>query len=210
MANITKTGIVVANGTANPNLLSRYVSAGQLAPGSTASGGRTLYYGDYGIKIPAQENADTYFRLFMKETLTQNTIYTISCWAEGLLTGAYYNFPLFTQSNTSMGLLKINHNGLCYLTFTMTYGTQTADTVSATGETVYRCFMDDSGRNIPSGQGQITLTHFKLELGSVPTPWVPCTTDPKKEDISSSLFEIDDTCKIHKPGYIQAKEFIET
>ena len=207
MGNVSKTGVVTGTGIVNPNLLSRYVSAGQNAAGSTSSGGRTTYYGDYGIKING-EGGDTYFRLFMTETLTQNEIYTISCCASGVLTGSYYNFPFFAQNNSSMGYLSIDHNGVCYKTFTMTYtGAQTASTVGDL--TVYLCFLDDITRSLASGQGPIILTHFKLEKGSVPTPWIPSSTDPIYEGKNSSLFEIDDICKIHKPGYIQSYEFIE-
>ena len=210
MGNVSKTGIVTGTGIVNPNIMSRYATAGGTgnAPGSTASGGRTQYYGDYGIIIPAAEAADTYFTVYMKQTLVQNTVYTISCCASGLLSGSYYNFPLFAQSNSAMGQLIINHNGICFLTFTMTYtGSQPAAT--ADSETVYRCFLDDNGRNIASGQGPITLTHFKLEEGSIPTPWIPCDTDPIYVADHSSMFEIDDLCKIHKNGNIQAREFIE-
>jgi hypothetical protein len=72
------------------------------------------------------------------------------------------------------------------MTFTMTYGTQTADTIG--GETVYRCFMDDITRTIASGQGAITVTNFKIEEGSVPTPWVPASTDPLYVSDRSSMF----------------------
>ena len=150
-------------GFGNENLLTRYVTPGQASPTSTATAGRTKYYGDYGIIIPAQESADTYFRLFLKEKLTLNEVYTISCQASGLLNGSYIRFPLFAQGNTSMGILNIDHNGLCSLTFTMTYTNQTAATAGS--ETVYICFLDDSGRNYVSGQGTITLTNFKIEKG---------------------------------------------
>ena len=162
-------------GFGQDNLLSRYVSAGSNAPGSTASAGKTAYYGDYGITISSPTNADTYFRLFLKEQLVQNEIYTISCHVSGLSSGTYYNFPLFAQGNSSMGLLQINHNGLCYLTFTMTYSTQ--NSVSVNGETLYICFMDDYTRNVASGQGDITITNFKIEKGNKPTPWTPNSSD---------------------------------
>ena len=209
MSNISKTGIVTSTGYSNANLATRYVSPGGGAPGSTTAAGRTQYYGDYGIIIPAETSADTYFRLFFKEELTQNTVYTLSCYAQGLITDTYYRFPLFAQANSSMGLLSIDHNGLCTITFTMTY-TGTITSYSIDGGTVYTCLMDDINRNIASGQGPITLTQFKLEKGSVPTPWVPCSTDPLFLSQSDGLFEIDDICKIHKIGCIQAYEFIET
>ena len=158
------------------NLLSRYVSPGSQNPNVTSTAGRTNYYGDYGIIIPATENADTYFRLYLKEQLVTNETYTISCNASGLLNGTYYRFPLFSQGNTSMGVLNIDHNGICSLTFQMTYSTQSA--VSVGNETVYVCFMDDSARALASGQGSITLTNFKIEKGTNVTPWFPANTDP--------------------------------
>lgn len=163
-------------GFGGDNLLSRYVVPGQNGPTSTATSGRTNWLGDYKIKIPATENADTYFRLFTTKQLTANTVYTISCQVDGLLDGSYYNFPLFAQGNTGMGVLQLNHNGLCSLTFTMTYGTQTTAT-GANGETVYICFMDDISRSLASGQGAITLSNFKLEEGSIATPWIPNSAD---------------------------------
>ena len=205
---ITKEGLVKASGEINPNLLSRYVAPGTGSPTSTSTAGRTKYYGDYGIIIPATENADTYFNLFMKQQLTANAKYTISCNVSGLLEGGYYNFPLFTQSNTAMGILQLNHNGLCSLTFTMTYtGAQTASTVGS--ETVYRCFMDDTARTIPSGQGAITVTHFKLEAGEIATPWCPYTNDPNYAGDICGFTEIDATqCSIGK-NCVTATEFIE-
>jgi hypothetical protein len=69
--------------------------------------------------------------------------------------------------------------------------------------------MDDSGRNISTGQGNIILTNFKIEIGSIPTPWIPCDTDQNFIVNDSSFFEVNDICKIYKSGYIQANEFIE-
>lgn len=161
----------------NPNLLAKYVVPGQAAPTSTADGGRTTWLGDYKITIPAAQNADTYFRLFMTEQLVSGTTYTISCKVSGLLDGSYYRFPLFAQSNTDMGLLYIDHNGLCSLTFTMNWtGTQTAAT-GANGETVYVNFLDDAARSLVSGQGPITLYDFKLEKGDTATPWCPADSE---------------------------------
>lgn len=197
MANISKQGIVTATSHANPNFLIRRINAG----------GQTVANGDYSIKLPATTSADTYFSTFLKERLVEGTVYTISCMVSGLIDGTYYNFPLFVQSNSAMGMLKINHNGLCCMTFTMNSTTQTATTID--GETVYKCLMDDNGRNIASGQGAIILTDFKIEEGSIPTPWVPASTDPIYVADRSSMFEIDDICKIHKNGNIQALEFIE-
>ena len=204
---VVKTGVVNASGEIGANLLSRYVVPGQNNPTNHADGGRTQYYGDYGIKIPVLEDKDTYFRLFLKQTLTQNATYTISCNASGVLSGTIYNFPLFTQSNTSMGMLVINHNGLCTMTFTMTYDTQTPVTVG--NETVYICFMDDAGRALASGQGEIILTHFKLESGSIVTPWVPADTDPNYVGSTSGFNEPGAAIASIGKGYINAPDFME-
>ena len=164
-------------GFGNENLLSRYVVPGQAGPTSTAAGGRTTWLGDYKITIPATENADTYFRLFMSEQLISGQTYTISCQVDGLLSGSVYRFPMFAQSNTAMGVLNLDHNGLNSLTFTMNWtGTQTAAT-GANGETVYVNFLDDSARTIASGQGPITISNFKLEEGDKVTPWCPNVLD---------------------------------
>ena len=49
------------NGVGNKNISSKYVSCAQGNPDNTNNGGRTKYYGDYGIIIPAVEKADTFF-----------------------------------------------------------------------------------------------------------------------------------------------------
>lgn len=164
-------------GWGQENLLSRYVVPGQAGPTSTAAGGQTTWLGDYKITIPATNNSDTYFRLFMSEQLVSGQTYTISCQVDGLLSGTAYRFPMFAQNNSAMGVLDLNHNGLNSLTFTMNWtGTQTAAT-GANGETVYINFLDDSSRVIASGQGPITITNFKLEKGSIVTPWCPNILD---------------------------------
>ena len=188
--NITKTGIITGGPwegfstvalmkndlQINPNLLSKYVTPGQAAPGSIATAGRTEYLGNYSIQIPAIENADTYFRLFLIQQLIVGTKYTFSCYVNGLKEGTYYNFPFFKQSNTAMGVIQLNHNGLNSFTFTMTDQTQTS-IVDPDGNTIYIMFMDDSGRNIASGQQTFQITKCKLEIGDKVTPWIPNITD---------------------------------
>jgi len=210
------------SGGVGENLLSKYVSPGQQNPGVTATAGRTNYYGDYGIIIPAAENADTYFRLFLDKQLEQNVQYTISCEVSGLLSGSYYRFPLFAQNNTAMGVLQLDHNGLCSLTFTMTYSTQSAVTVN--GRTVYICFMDDSARSIASGQTAITIKNFKLEKGSVATPWTPSLSEmgidttkipdssgyENNGKIEGDLAILEDSSRYNYSTYFNGNSYIDT
>lgn len=159
-----------------PNLLSKYVSPGQANPGVTTTAGRTNYLEDYGIQIPATDNADTYFRLFLIKQLIQNNKYTFSCVVSGLKKGSYYSFPFFAQNNTAMGVIKLDHNGLNSYTFTMNSSAQNAVT-DPEGKTVYIMFMDDSGRSIASGQQPFQITQMKLEEGDKVTGWIPNETD---------------------------------
>lgn len=165
------------NGWGQENLASQYIMPGVNNPGiTTTTRGRTNYYGDYGISIPATENADTYFSIWYSEPLESGTTYTLSAEVSGLLSGSYYNFPLFAQNNTSMGIIKFDHNGLNTLTFTMNY-TDTIATATYNGKTYYHMFMDDVDRAIASGQGAITIKNIKLEKGSIATPWCPNKND---------------------------------
>lgn len=137
--------------------------------------GRTTAGGDYGVVIPATQNADTYFSLYLHQNLTANKQYVISCKASGLLDGSYIYFPLFSQGHTAPGQLAITKNGLNYLVFTHDGTNGSATTLY--GKTYYRLFMDDTNRWYASGQGAITLTDFKLEEGNKPTAWSPAPED---------------------------------
>lgn len=161
-----------------PNLLSKYVTPGQTNPGVTTTAGRTNYLGNYSIQIPATENADTYFRLFLTKKLIQNNKYTFSCYVSGLKKGTYYNFPFFAQGNTGMGVIHLDHNGLNTVTFTMNGSAQNAIT-DPEGKTVYIMFMDDSGRSIASGQQPFQVTQMKLEEGDKATGFIPNEYDPQ-------------------------------
>lgn len=179
------------NGWGQDNIASKYVVPGSNAPTTTTTAGRTVYIGDYSIKIPATENADTYFSIYYSKPLESGKIYTLSGTVSGIVSGTYYRFPLFQQSNTSMGVWQLDHNGICSLTFTMNY-TGTIPTSTVSGVTYYRMFMDDSGRNIASGQGDIIISNIKLEEGSKVTNWIPNVNDSLYQTMNiSSTVEYD-------------------
>lgn len=145
----------------------------------TKNGGKTKNAIDYGITLTG-ENADTYFALYLWEPLKQGEQYTISCEVEGLQEGTRYVFPLFGQGRSSLGTLILDHNGKCSGIYThddLVISTETVD-----NKIFYKLFMDDLGRTISSGQGDIILSHFKLEKGNKATDW-----SPAPEDLVSSL-----------------------
>ena len=183
------------SGIGGENLSSRYITPAGTSPTSTANGGRTIYNGDYSIKIPATENADTYFAIWLTEKPSDGEIYTLSAKVSGLLSGTYYRFPLFAQSNSAMGLWNIDHNGICSLTFTMNY-TGTINTATVNGQTLYRMFMDDIARSIASGQGEILIENIKLEKGDHPTPWCPNSSDNEY-----SIMGLDDNIEYDCSGF---------
>lgn len=207
--NINKQGVWTANGNETKKNLARYVTTGGNSPGNTSVAGRTNYYDSYGIIIPATENADTYFSIWYDTPLVSGQIYTLSGQVSGLLEGSYYNFPLFAQNNSAMGLIKFNQNGLCCLTFTMNY-TSTIQTATVNGKTFYRMFMDDNGRALASGQGKILIKNIKLEEGSKPTPWLPNQSDSIYVSSTVPFVETDENNKLYiGQDYIDANQFYE-
>ena len=207
--NINKQGIWTANGNETKKNLVRYVTTGGNSPGNTSVAGRTNFYDSYGIIIPATENADTYFSIWYDTPLDNGQVYTLSAEVSGLLNGSYYHFPLFAQGNSAMGLIKINQNGLCSLTFTMNY-TGTIQTATINGKTFYRMFMDDNGRALASGQGKILIKNIKLEKGSKPTPWLPNQSDSIYISSTVPFIETDEGNKLYiGQDYIDANQFYE-
>lgn len=206
---LSKQSIWIADGNeTGENLASQFIVCGGNSITSTSTAGRTNYYGDYGIIIPATENADTYFTIWYTKPLENGKSYTLSANVSGLKDGTYYNFPLFSQSNSAMGLMGINHNGLCFVTFTMNY-TGTISSTTLNNKTYYKMFMDDNGRAIASGQGAITIKNIKLEEGDKPTPWLPNSIDDIY--ISSTVPFVEETIDhlLIGDGYITANNFYE-
>lgn len=115
-----------------------------LVTGLTA-GGQTAISDDT-VTISG-ENKDTYFYLNLAAPLITGREYKISC-TGSFASGVYYNFPIGGQSNTSMGLLKVQ-DGDCELTFV-------ANAIYANST---RIIIDDTTRSAGAG----TITNFKLE-----------------------------------------------
>lgn len=140
----------------NPNLVS-YVIAG----------GRTTVLGKYTVRTTG-ENLDTYFRFNTIEPFASGSTYTISMDVENL---AYDNGLVFSvgdQSTTSDKYcgrisLKNGHN-----TFTFTCPSGLND--------LSQSILDDVNRGGAVGQN-VLISNFKLEKGSVVTPWIPNTQD---------------------------------
>lgn len=206
---LSKQSIWIADGSeTKPNLI-RYVTTGGNSPGNTSIAGRTNYYNSYGIIIPATENADTYFSVWYDTPLENGQVYTLSGQVSGLLEGSYYNFPLFAQSNSAMGLIKFNQNGLCYLTFTMNYSESIRTTI-INGQTFYRMFLDDNGRALTSGQNKILIENIKLEKGSKPTPWIPNSLDSIYVSSTVPFIETNKDNKLYiGQDYINANQFYQ-
>lgn len=57
--------------------------------------------------------------------------------------------------------------------------------------------------------GDTYWKNFKIELGSVPTPWCPNETDDIYVGSTLGFTELETIPSIGKAGYVQATEFIE-
>ena len=109
-------------------------------------------------------DADTYFNIPLNQTLIANTTYTLSFYASEVKEGATLRFGLGAQSTTSG-----NHCGIVdvktgYNTHTFTPSVNISTQI----------IMDDTQR---LGLPIVEMTHFKIEEGSIATPWIPSPAD---------------------------------
>ena len=149
------------NGFGNPNLIN--------TDNPLKAGGRTVVTDKKLIISAIDTTADTYFTINLAEAIQADVEYTLSCDVEDMNCNTNWNFPLFAQGNPISKILIISPNtSKASITFTVPTGS------SYVGKTII--FMDDGGR--PStNPNDITLSNFKLEKGSVATPWCPHTSD---------------------------------
>ena len=117
-----------------------------LVIGLTA-GGRTTVSGL--TVTTAGTDQDTYFYLNLSSAMILNHTYKLTCEASGLPNGAYLNFPIASQSNTTIPLLKIA-NGYNECIFR-------ANTVCVNGGV--KIILDDAGGTRTS---VITMNNFSL------------------------------------------------
>ena len=192
MANISKQGVVTATSYANPNLL------------ADTSQNEVQY------TYPQSSYSDK----FVKRTIdvVSGSQYILSFFAKSTVAGDkvrahFYNPNTTTRCESSQGSITTASDGnidfilSAEWTFYWVKYTQSATTSS---KIIIFPRMFSTG-----GTGTVSVKCVKLEEGTVPTPWVPASTDPIYVADHSSMFEIDDICKIHENGNIQAYQFIE-
>ncbi len=164
------------NGFGNPNLIN--------TDNPLKAGGRTVVTDKKLIISAIDTTADTYFTINLAEAIQADVEYTLSCDVEDMNCNTNWNFPLFSQGNPISKILVISPNtSKASITFTVPTGS------SYVGKTII--FMDDGGR--PStNPNDITLSNFKLEKGSVATPWCPHASDSLYTSLGlDSTTEID-------------------
>lgn len=192
MANISKQGIVTATSRANPNLIS----------GTSQNAVQYTY--------PTSSYSDK----FRKSTIIVPSAsqYILSFYAKSTVNGDsirshYYSPNTTTKSESSQGVTATISDG--QMDFTLSTEWQfywviyTQSETTATKTVIFPRLLSTRGT------GTISVKCVKFEEGTVPTPWVPASTDPLYVADHSSMFEIDDICRIHKNGNIQSSEFIE-
>ena len=143
------------------NLLKRYIGAGVA----------TSKIDDLSI-IVGSSLGDTYFYLKSWLPLTGGEIYTISCDAENVPSGAS-NWIFGVRDQNSLFTININKNGRCY-------GTGVLDNdIAANTE-----FLIDDYNHPYTTPPNIKLSNFKLEKGNIATDWTPAP-----EDVDSAVDE---------------------
>lgn len=116
----------------------------------------------------ASITGDNYLRIVASADClkSQETVWTFSCDCEGLSEGSWINFKI-DRTNAE---IKIAKNGRCHKTFTAD-----PSTVIAASCTM---MLDDMSKSITAEDvANVSLSHFKLEVGNIPTDWSPAPED---------------------------------
>ena len=133
---------------------------------SLSAGGRTSIDGTYSVHT-SKTNADTYFYANLSSSLNPGDKVTVSCDVSGFSSNNYqWNFPFWSQGSGLEFWLK---NGHCSQTFTVPSGATASN----------RIIFDDNGaiNGFTRGDSIIYIKNFKIERGSVQTPWCPNPAD---------------------------------
>ena len=132
-----------------------------------SSGGRTTLNGKYGLNADFSQNSDTYGYFNVSPALELDTTYTLSFDVSNFPKGGSWNFMLWNNANYEVGTItKDGH-------YTYTFVPSTSKLPS--GYDLTKFLFDDGGRTNPTGM--VYFTNFKIEKGSVATPWCPHTSD---------------------------------
>ena len=133
---------------------------------SLSAGGQTSIDGTYSVHT-SKTNADTYFYANLSSSLNPGDKVTVSCDVSGFSSNNYqWNFPFWSQGSGLAFWLK---NGHCSQTFTVPSGATASN----------RIIFDDNGaiNGFTRGDSIIYIKNFKVERGSVQTPWCPNPAD---------------------------------
>lgn len=144
------------DGFGNPNLIT-----------TMSSGGRTTLNGKYGLNADFSQNADTYGYFNVSPSLELDSTYTLSFDVSNFPAGGAWNFKLWNNANYDAGTVtKDGH---------YTYTFVPSESKLPSGYNLTKFLFDDGGRTNPVGM--VYFTNFKIEKGSVATPWCPHTSD---------------------------------
>lgn len=132
---------------------------------SLTAGERTTIVDNYSIDANFGANLDTY--CYIKcSAMTLDTQYTLSFDVSGMPNGSAWSWKLWNRADYEFTVTK---DGRYSYTFT-----PTASKLPS-GYSLTKFLFDDGGRSNPSGT--VRFSNFKLEEGSVATPWCPNPSD---------------------------------
>lgn len=144
------------NGFGNLNLIT-----------TMSTGGNTTLNGKYGLNADFSQNTDTYGYFNVSPALELASTYTLSFDVSNFPVGSIWNFSLWNNSNYYIGdITKDGH---------YTYTFVPSESKLPSGYSLTTFLFDDGSRTNPAGM--VYFTNFKIEKGSIATPWCPHTSD---------------------------------